>query len=37
MKDDRRSKAGVRTTALWLAAIAVAIYLGFILLGVIRA
>jgi hypothetical protein len=37
MKSDRRTKAGVRTTALWLTAIAVAIYAGFILLSVIRA
>lgn len=36
MKEDRRSPAGVRTAALWLAAIAVAIYLGFILTGVMR-
>jgi len=35
--DDRRSPRSVRKTALWLAAIAVAVYLGFIFLGVIRA
>jgi hypothetical protein len=33
VKNDRR----VRTTALWLALIAVAFYLGFIFLGAIRA
>jgi hypothetical protein len=36
MKDDRRSPRSVRNTALLLAAVAVAVYLGFILLGVIR-
>jgi hypothetical protein len=36
MKKGRRSPGSVRATALWLAAIAVAIYVGFILLGVIR-
>jgi hypothetical protein len=37
MKNDHRSPRSVRTTALWLAAIAVAFYLGFILLSAIRA
>jgi hypothetical protein len=36
MKKDRRSPASVRTTALWLGGIALAIYLGFILLSMIR-
>jgi hypothetical protein len=36
MKDDRRSRRSVRTMALWLAAVAVAFYLGFILLSAIR-
>lgn len=36
MRKDRRSPHSVRTTALWLAAIAVAFYLGFILLSAIR-
>jgi hypothetical protein len=37
MTSDRRSPRSVRATALWLAAIAVAFYLGFILLSAIRA
>jgi hypothetical protein len=37
MKPERRAPGSVRKTALWLAALAVAIYLGFILAGVIRA
>jgi hypothetical protein len=36
MKDDPRSRRSVRTTALWLAAVAVVFYLGFILLGALR-
>jgi hypothetical protein len=36
VKHDRRSSKSVRTTALWLAAIAVAFYLGFIILAAIR-
>jgi hypothetical protein len=34
--NDRRSPQRVRRTALLLAAVAIAVYLGFILLGVIR-
>jgi hypothetical protein len=34
---DRRSPASVRKSALWLAAIALAIFLGFIFLSVSRA
>jgi hypothetical protein len=37
MKNNRRSPRSVQTTALWLAAIAVAFYLGFIILGAISA
>jgi hypothetical protein len=37
VKRDRRSAPGVRITALWLAAIALTFYLGFILLGMIKA
>ena len=34
---DRETKRGIRRTALILAGIAVAFYLGFILVGVLRA
>jgi fatty acid desaturase len=37
VNDGRRSARSVRTTALWLAAIAIVFYLGFIFLGAIRA
>jgi hypothetical protein len=34
--DDRRSPQRVRRTALWLAALALVVYLGFIFLNAIR-
>jgi hypothetical protein len=36
VKHDRRSPQSVRNTTLWLVGIALAIYVGFILLGAIR-
>lgn len=37
MNDDAGNKRGIRKTALILAGVAVFFYLGFILLGVLRA